>query len=125
MRTIMSAQKGFTLMELMIAVGIVAVISAIAVPVYTGYIETSRESVLANNISTIEVFQEDFRLRTGSYLLVAADLAAITAGIGWEPQGDDGISYKIADGGDGTYDVTGTDETGKSICVTYPGGDRC
>ena len=75
--------RGFTLIELMIAVAIIAIIAAVALPAYTGYIATSREGVLVSNISTIEIFQEDFNLRNGAYLLVAANIAAITAGIGW------------------------------------------
>ena len=121
----MTTHHGFTLIEVMIAVGILAVVTAIAVPSYTDYIQTSREGVLIQNISTIEVFQEDRRLRTGAFLLVAADLAAITAGTGWAPQSDDGTTYSIADGGAGTYDVTATDVAGVTVCLTYPGGDRC
>ena len=52
-------QQGFTLIELMIVVAVLAIISAIALPAYNGYVQTSREAVLINNISTIEVFQEE------------------------------------------------------------------
>lgn len=116
--------RGFSLIELMIAVAVIAIVAAVALPVYTGYIETSREGVLVGNIATMEVFQEDFRLRTGNYLLVAADTAAIEAGIGWNPQ-DDAVAYSIADGGGGSYEVTATDDTGTTVCIRYPEGDRC
>lgn len=116
--------RGFTVIELMIAVAIIAVLASIALPLYSGYVQTSREGVLVNNISTIEVFQEDFRLRTGSYLLTAADTAAITAGIGWDPQ-DDSIEYSIADGGAGTYEVTASDDGGVTVCLRLPAGDPC
>jgi len=120
-----SRTKGFTLIELMIVIAIIAIISAVALPIYSGYIATSREGVLVNNISTIEIFQEDFNLRTGAYLLVAADIAAIDAGIGWAPQSDDGTTYVIADGGGGSYDVTATDNTGTVVCMRFPQKNRC
>ena len=50
------------------------------------YIDTGEEGVLVHNISTIEIFQEDFRLRNGAYAVDLADIAAITAAIGWNPQ---------------------------------------
>ena len=59
--------KGFTLVELMIVVAIMAIIAAVAMPLYTGYIRTARIGALVDSIATIEVFQEDFRLRTGNY----------------------------------------------------------
>ena len=120
-----SLQKGFSLIELMIAVAIIAIIAAVGMPAYNGYITTSREGVLVNNLSTIEVFQEDFRLRNGNFLVAAANLAAITAGIGWAPQDDGGVTYVITDPGGGSYDITATDATGTTVCMTMPEKVRC
>ncbi len=118
--------SGFTLLELMIVVAVLAIISAIALPAYTGYVQSSREAVLINNISTIEVFQEDFRLRTGAYLTVAADAAAIEAAIDWENEGDEpGTTYAIAAGPGGSYQVTATGPDGTSVCLQLPDGVRC
>ena len=115
---------GFTLIELMITVAIIAVLSAIAIPLYNGYIQTSREGVLVNNISTIEIFQEDFRLRNGNYFAPAADAAAIEAGIGWTPRDDGNIDYSIADAGN-SYRVTATDAAGVTVCMQMPEKIRC
>ena len=121
-----TAVDGFTLIELMIAVAIIAIISAIALPAYNGYIRTSHEAVLVNNISTIEIFQEDRRLRQGTYLTVAADAAAIEAAIGWEPNGDEpGTTYVIAAGAGGSYEVTAASPDGTSVCLLLPEGTRC
>lgn len=117
-------QQGFTLIELMIAVAIIAIISAIALPLYSGYIETSRQGVLINNISTIEIFQEDFRLRNGNYFGPAADTAAITAGIGWDPRDDGDVEYSIAIAGN-SYRVTATDAAGVTACLQMPEKIRC
>ncbi|MEQ9004634.1 MAG: prepilin-type N-terminal cleavage/methylation domain-containing protein [Pseudomonadales bacterium] len=116
--------EGFTLVELMIVVAVLAVISAIAIPLYSGYIQTSREGVLVNNISTIEIFQEDFRLRNGNYFAPAADAAAIEARIGWTPRDDGNIDYSIAAAGN-SYRVTATDATGVTVCMQMPEKIRC
>ena len=116
--------EGFTLLELMIAVAIIAVLAGFALPAYEGYIQTSRDAKLLNNIATIEVFQEDYRLRNGAYETAAANLSAITQAIGWEPQTDDGTTYSLASSGDG-YSVTATDTQGTSVCMIYPDKTRC
>ena len=43
-------KKGFTMAELLIVVAIIAVLVAIAVPVFTSQLEKSREAVDAANI---------------------------------------------------------------------------
>jgi type IV pilus assembly protein PilE len=115
---------GLTLIELMIVVGIIGLLAGIAIPLYNGYIQTSREGVLINNISTMEIFQEDFRLRNGNYFAPAADAAAIEAGIGWNPRDDGDIDYSIAAAGD-SYRVTATDEAGVTVCLQLPEKIRC
>jgi prepilin-type N-terminal cleavage/methylation domain-containing protein len=117
--------KGYTLIELLIAMTIMVILSAIAVPLYNGYIDSSRTGVLINNIASIEIFQEDFRLRTGGYAVNLADVDAITAAIGWEPRADDGITYSIANGDGTTYDITATDVENHVVCMSFPDKDRC
>ena len=43
-------KKGFTLAELLVVVGIIAVLIAIAIPVFSGQVEKAREAVDAANI---------------------------------------------------------------------------
>ncbi len=62
-----STQKGFTLIELMISVAIIGIVAAIAIPAYVDYIEAAEEAVMVQNIDTMRMFQEDFRLRNGAY----------------------------------------------------------
>ena len=116
---------GFTMIEMLIVITIISIIGLIAMPVYNNYIATSREGVLVTNITTIEIFQEDFRLRNGAYAVDLANIAAITAAIGWDPQAADGTTYVIADSDGLTYSVTGTDIEGRAICILFPARTRC
>lgn len=117
--------QGYTLLELMAVVAIIALLASIALPVYQGYLQTSREGVLTGSIATMEVFQEDYRLRTGAYLREAADVAAIAAAIGWRPKADDGVAYRIAPGAGGAYQVTATAPDGARVCLRLPERTRC
>ncbi len=121
MNTPMTKQSGYTMIELMIAVGMIAVLSAIALPVYNNYVATSRVGALVNNIATIEVFEEDFRLRNAVYQpgvfngVADADLLVL----GWQPQQNDGTVYTIVLDA-GSYEVTATDTAGTTVCRRFP-----
>jgi prepilin-type N-terminal cleavage/methylation domain-containing protein len=131
-----SMQRGFTLVELLVVIALLAIISAVAMPLYSRYIDTARQGALINNIATMEVFQEDFRLRTSCYAVGLADVAAINAAIGWQPQTVDGTTYSIATGGvcaaaptnpnrGSSYRVTATDTAGTTVCRQFPQKIAC
>jgi type IV pilus assembly protein PilE len=120
--------SGFTLIELMITVAIIAIVASVALPLYNGYIQTSREGVLINNISTIEVFQEDVRLRTGAYVAGNYNVAGGDTGLAgpplrWNPRDDD-VVYQVVLAGAG-YRVTATDAAGVAVCLQMPEKTRC
>ena len=116
---------GFSLIELMVALGIIAVLAAFAVPAYNSYVDTAEQGQLISNIQTMEVFQEDFFLRNGAYANNLADIAAIDGAIGWTPQRNDGITYSIANS-DGTfYRVTAVAPNGLTVCMQFPDNVLC
>lgn len=116
-----SRSRGFTLIELMIAVAIISVLAAIAIPAYRGYLETAREGVLTHNISTMRIFQEDFRLRTGNYAAFTYDPDnPANTPIGWRPDSDGAqVTYVVTVDGN-SYTVVATDGAGTTVIQTFP-----
>ena len=122
----MRNNRGYTLIELMTTVAILALLTALALPAYNGYVRTSREGALLNSIATIEVFQADYRLRTGNYqpgVFNGGPDADLTV-LGWQPEANDGTTYTITVAG-ATYDVTATDRAGTTVCRQFPARIAC
>ncbi len=65
-------QAGFTLIEIMIAVAILAIIAAIAIPAYQGYIVESRYGAALQDMRQMELILDDLALDN--------DLGAIDGG---------------------------------------------
>ncbi len=63
--------KGFSLIELIVAVAIVAILSAAAITVYTGSALKARRAEAYSNLSALRMFQEQFFAENITY---AADL---------------------------------------------------
>ena len=119
----------FSLLELLIALTVIAVVAAIAVPIYRDYVATARDAALVRQVRTIEVFQEDYKLRTGTYGAGRYDgangVATLTAVIDWKPSGDDGVVYEVTANRGESWTASATDSTGRTICRRFPGGTPC
>jgi len=70
--------RGFTILELMVVITIMMIIMAIAVPAYQHHIIESRESVLKQNLYTLDNIIEQYRLDKGQSPITLDDL--VTAG---------------------------------------------
>ena len=60
-------QKGFTLIELMIAVAIVAILAAIALPSYSSYVVRAKRSAAQSQMMDIANREQQFLLADRSY----------------------------------------------------------
>jgi len=87
----MRYQQGFTLIELMIAVAILALISSIAIPVYNGYVIEAQLASARANADSLRLFMEDYQLDNATYI-VGGDTsyteAELQTNFGWSPDGD-------------------------------------
>ena len=105
--------KGFTLTELVIATAVIAILAAVAIPSYNGYITTTRENTAIANALSIKPYLEEFYLETGSYIKdsdASYDRADLASYFGWSADLDE----------DWTYVVTASADNW-SITTTYKG----
>ncbi|MED5523946.1 MAG: type IV pilin protein [Pseudomonadota bacterium] len=81
-----SKAKGFTLMELMIAVVVVGIISAIAYPSYINYLAKSRRAEAQTELMRLASLEEQYRIDHRTYV---SDLTKL---------GASGSTYTVAKG---------------------------
>ena len=88
------SERGFTLMELLIAVAIVVILAGVGIPVYLKFQASAKASEASTNLNGIKMAEENYRLATGSYLDCAvsprAALTLATAGqnsVAWVDSG--------------------------------------
>jgi len=60
---------GFTLIELLIVVAIIGILSAVGIPAYNGYINSTKESAAKNDIQAIALMQADYFSDNNSYCI--------------------------------------------------------
>ena len=67
----LNAQRGFTLMELMVVIVIVAILAAVAVPLYLNYVNDARRTEARGAIGAIITAEQTYRQQHAEY--IAAD----------------------------------------------------
>jgi prepilin-type N-terminal cleavage/methylation domain-containing protein len=60
-------EKGFTLMELLIAVAIVVILAGVGIPVYLRFMTGSKHAEASTNLSGIKLSEEGYKLSSGVY----------------------------------------------------------
>lgn len=109
----MRHSRGFTLVELMVVVAIIAILSAIAIPQYTNYVTRGKLSEASSTLMNMRIRLEQFYLDNRTYANAGACGIAIPAA----PQVQH-FTYACAttNGGQGySLTATGTAATGNFV----------
>lgn len=91
--------KGFSFIELIIAMGIIAIISAIAMPSYTSYVKKGKMRAVQADLVALSLNFENAYQRTLTYPVIAAaenDTAGLIARFqSWSPSASDVFSFTL------------------------------
>lgn len=100
----MKTSQGFTLIELMVVVAIIAILASVALPSYDSYVRRGKVHEATTNLATervrMEQFFQDNRTYTGATLAVAATKY-------W--------SYALSNHTAATYTITASPATGSGM----------
>jgi prepilin-type N-terminal cleavage/methylation domain-containing protein len=84
--------KGFSLIELMVVVAIIAFLAMIAVPNFTRFLAKAKRAEAYMNLSSIYAAQKAYWAEHGKY----TDVLMGEGGIGWKPEGNSYYTYGFA-----------------------------
>jgi len=108
------SESGFTLAELMIVVAILAILAGIAIPLYTNYIETSRNTEAFNDMNSLRLAEEEYFLENNTYVpgkyYATGTKSLQTGALGWSPAKPDNkqqFGYDVS-ASNTSYSITAT-----------------
>lgn len=114
----MRLRQGFTLVELMIVMVIVAILAAVAVPNYNDYVERSYVNTASSDLVTLSLALSNRFQRQLAYPTVTTDTTAETIAEvnGWAPAETDYFSFTMTSTTSG-YTLTATGSGRLDGCV--------
>ncbi|MGO1061979.1 pilin [Acinetobacter lwoffii] len=121
----MNAQKGFTLIELMIVVAIIGILAAVALPAYQDYTVRAKVSEIVLAASTCRTAVTE-AVQTGSSLPAGGAYGCESSGTGPVSK----YVQSVTTGDDGTITVTATSDgglkeaAGKTVTLTPTGATK-
>lgn len=110
-------QFGFTLIELMIAMAIIAILSAIALPSYDSYVKKQKVRAAQADLTGLVLMMENNYQQQLSYPAATTTTATTQAKFtGWSPSQATFFTYIIASVSGTTYTLTATGLGNLSAC---------
>ena len=117
--TVLHKARGFTLIELMIVLVVIAILASIALPNYRNYIRVQQIRAAQTSLGAMTLAMENVFLQTFAYPATTANTALSQAALpGWTP-GENLFSYTISavDSAARSYTLTATGTGDYSACT--------
>lgn len=120
--------KGFTIVELLIVVVVIAILAAITIVAYNGITNQSRRASMQNNLQQTAKLIESYKIETGSYPI---GLGVLNKGAGVRSNNDsryaytlDGVNYLLSIGSANSNDTYKVSSAQPAISSgSWPGHD--
>ena len=109
-------QQGFTLIELMITVAIIAILAAVAYPSYNEYVQRGHRSEGQALLNDTAALQERFYAQNFAYVTATADIATKLRGKASSPTGKYNLTLGAGAATDGGYLLTATQQFSDTAC---------
>jgi type IV pilus assembly protein PilE len=109
----MSAQRGFTLLELMIVVAVIGILAMVGLPGYSDYVKRGKIAEATSTLSDVRVKMEQYFLDNRTY--VGADAANLPCNATVLGMGKKHFTYVCGNLGAATYTVTATGVAGEGM----------
>lgn len=113
--------RGFTLLEMLIAVSVLTILAAIALPTYTAFIQRSNRSEAQAYLMDVAARQERFFTQNSSYVTGNADISRLGV-LSTSSTGLYQLSVTAGAATDGGFLLTATaagKQAGDTVCSTF------
>jgi type IV pilus assembly protein PilA len=117
-RRLRNKRKGFTLIELLVVILVLAILMAVALPLYLGAVSDSQVKTCRSNMQTIANAEQAFKT-SSSTRAYTTDLTDLNANLGSTPVCPSGGTYTVTiSTGTGTTANNGTNVPAGGLLIT-------
>jgi type IV pilus assembly protein PilA len=113
----LSRDEGFTLIELMVVVMIIAVLIAIAIPSFLGFRKSAQDRSAQSEVRNVLLAEKAFWLEEGDYTETAADITALEPNASVAADPADGVYLDLNAASSDVVCITRTADSGNTFSV--------